>query len=157
MTSGYANGSDLLIMIGSKAIGHCTSHSISLSSETKERAVKPASTTAAGSTGLYKEKTVTGLSVSIQCEGLRYWGESEAGVGELLDAWKDGSPVTAKAFARGNDSVPYLTGSFIISSLEESAPAGDDATYSATLENSGAVTIDESKIDGGTTSGGSSM
>lgn len=31
---------------------------------------------------------------------------------------------------------------------EETAPAGDDTTYSATFDNTGVVTIDEAKVDG---------
>ena len=38
---GYVNGSDLLLYINGKAVGHCTSHTATFNSETKERAVKP--------------------------------------------------------------------------------------------------------------------
>ena len=38
---GYVNGSDLLMSIGGKACGHCTSHTATYNSETKDRAVKP--------------------------------------------------------------------------------------------------------------------
>lgn len=41
-----------------------------------------------------------------------------------------------------------MSGNFIISSLEEAAPAGDDTTYNATFDNTGVVTIDEAKVDG---------
>ena len=41
-----------------------------------------------------------------------------------------------------------MTGSFVIASLEQSAPAQDDVTYSGTLENNGEVTLDPSKITG---------
>ncbi len=40
--TGYVNGSDLLLFVGDKAIGQCTSHSATFDSETKERAGKPA-------------------------------------------------------------------------------------------------------------------
>ena len=39
--TGYVNGSDMLLYIGSKAIGHCTSHTTTFNSETKDRSVKP--------------------------------------------------------------------------------------------------------------------
>ena len=40
--TGYINGSDILLSVGGKAIGHCTTHTITFNSETKDRAVKPA-------------------------------------------------------------------------------------------------------------------
>ena len=145
---GYVNGSDLLMSIGGKACGHCTSHTATYNSETKDRAVKPASTESAANAGLFKEKTVTGLSVQVKCEGLRFYGEEENGMKELLAKWKTGATVELKGFARGSDAAPYMSGSFIISTPEEAAPAGDDTTYNATFDNSGVVTIDEAKVDG---------
>ena len=41
-----------------------------------------------------------------------------------------------------------MSGSFIVASIEEAAPAGDDATYNATFDNTGSVTIDDTKVDG---------
>ena len=145
---GYVNGSDLLMSIGGKACGHCTSHTATYNSETKDRAVKPASTESAAKAGLFKEKTVTGLSVQVKCEGLRFYGEEENGMKELLAKWKTGATVELKGFARGSDAAPYMSGNFIISTLEEAAPAGDDTTYNATFDNTGVVTIDEAKVDG---------
>ena len=145
---GYVNGSDLLMSIGGKACGHCTSHTATYNSETKDRAVNPASTESAANAGLFKEKTVTGLSVQVKCEGLRFYGEEENGMKELLAKWKTGATVELKGFARGSDAAPYMSGNFIISTLEEAAPAGDDTTYNATFDNTGVVTIDEAKVDG---------
>lgn len=150
--TGYVNGSDLLMSIGGKACGHCTSHTTTYNSETKDRAVKPVSTEAVANAGLFKEKTVTGLSVQVKCEGLRFYGETENGMKDLLAKWKTGGAVELKGFARGGDAAPYMSGNFVISSLEESAPAGDDTTYSVTFDNTGAITIDETKTDGPTAS-----
>ena len=38
---GYVNGSDLLLKVGGKAIGHCTTHTTTFNTETKDRSVKP--------------------------------------------------------------------------------------------------------------------
>ena len=145
--NGYVNGSDLLVSIGGKAAGHCTTHTPTYNTETKDRAVKPAST-ASASAGLWKEKSVTGLSVQVKVEGLRFYADQESGMKDLLAKWKVGSTVELKGFARSADASPYMSGNFILSTLEENAPAGDDTTYSATFDNSGEVTIDESKVDG---------
>lgn len=144
--TGYCNGSDMLVYVGGKAVGHCTSHTATFSSETKDRAVKPAAS-APISAGLWKGKTVTGLSISISAEGLVNYDETESGFKELLAAWKQGKPVTVKCMEREGDDAPYLEGSFVIANLERTDPAQDDATYSIQLENDGQpTTLDESAI-----------
>ena len=137
--TGYINGSDILLSVGGKAIGHCTTHTLTFNSETKERAVKPAAS-AGYSSGLWKGKGVTGLSISLSAEGLRYYGEGENGFDELSALWGAGAPITVKAFQREGDASPYLEGQFVITSLEETSPAQDDATYSISLENDGEPT-----------------
>ncbi len=134
--TGYINGSDLLLMVGEKAVGHCSSHTLTFNSETKDRSVKPVSS-AAKSSGLWKGKGVTGLSISISAEGLRFYDETENGYEQLAPLWGKGTSVTVKAFKRGGDTEPYVKGNFVIASLEESNPAQDDATYSISLENDG--------------------
>lgn len=144
--TGYCNGSDMLVYVGGNAVGHCTSHTATFNSETKDRAVKPVAS-ASISAGLWKGKTVTGLSISISAEGLVHYDETESGFKELLAAWKTGAPVTVKCMERANDNEPYLEGSFIIANLERTDPAQDDSTYSIQLENNGEpTTLDESKI-----------
>ena len=85
-TSGYVNGSDILLSVGGKAVGHCTTHTITFNSETKDRAVKPAAANGY-SAGLWKGKGVTGLSISISAEGLRFYGETENGFTEIAAKW----------------------------------------------------------------------
>ena len=155
MEQGYVNGSDLLMSIDGKACGHCTSHTTTYNSETKERAVKPAASVTARGAGLFKEKSVTGLSVQVKCEGLRFYGEEETGMTPLLAKWKVGGKVELKGFVRGSDAKPYMSGKFVVSSLEESSPAGEDTTYSATFDNTGMVDIDETAVDGNEEAGSS--
>ena len=144
--NGYCNGSDMLVYVGGKAVGHCTSHTATFNSETKDRAVKPKAS-APISSGLWKNKTVTGLSISISADGLVHYDETESGFKELLAAWKQGKPVTVKCMEREGDEQPYLEGSFVIANLERTDPAQDDATYSIQLENDGEpTTLDENAI-----------
>ncbi|HBC22314.1 MAG TPA: hypothetical protein DC009_09695 [Porphyromonadaceae bacterium] len=139
--TGYINGSDLLLKIGEKAVGHCTSHTVTFNSETKERAVKPLASKGV-SHGLWKEKGVTSLSISISAEGLRCYDETENGFDEVAPMWGKGSVVTVECYKRGATDAaaagtPYLKGKFVVTSMEESSPAQDDATYSVNLENAG--------------------
>ena len=144
--TGYCNGSDLLLYVGGKAVGSCTSHTTTFSSETKERAVKPVAS-AALSSGKWKKKGVVGLSYSISAEGLRFYDETECGFKQLFKLWKAGEPVEVKCMEREVAEKPYLVGKCVITSLEETAPAQDDATYSVNLENDGEPTsLDEEAI-----------
>lgn len=136
MTGDYINGSDLLLKVGGKAVGHCSSHTITFNSETKDRAVKPLASEAKSS-GLWKAKGVTGKSISISFEGLRFYEETENGYDEIAAKWGANSKVEVEAFHRAEDTAPYVKGMFVISSLEETSPAQDDATYSGQLENDG--------------------
>lgn len=145
--TGYINGSDLLLMVGGKAVGHCTSHTLTFNSETKDRAVKPVAS-AGKSSGLWKGKGVTGLSISISAEGLRFYGETENGHEQIAPFWGKGDSVEVQAFKRGEDTAPYLSGKFVIASLEETSPAQDDATYSVSLENDGEPDVYPGKTGG---------
>lgn len=136
METSYINGSDLLITVAGKGFGHCTSHTITYNSETKDRAVKPV-VSAPKSAGLWKGKGITGLSISISAEGLRCYEETENGQEQIIPSWGKGVSVEVEAFRRGEDTTPYLKGKFVIASMEETSPAQDDATYSISLENDG--------------------
>lgn len=139
----YCNGSNMLLYLGEDAFGHCTTHTATMNSETKDRAVKPVASKAK-TNGMWKEKGVTGLSIAISAEGLIYDGESEASYQKMLAAWKSGQPVKIKCMQRGESKKPYLAGSFIISSLERTDPAQDDSTYTINLDNNGEPdTLDE--------------
>lgn len=150
----YCNGSNMLLYLGEDAFGHCTTHTATMNSETKDRAVKPAASKAK-TNGMWKEKGVTGLSIAISAEGLIYDGETEASYQKMLAAWKSGQPVKIKCMQRGESKKPYLAGSFIISSLERTDPAQDDSTYNINLDNNGEPdTLDETAFTDGTVEAG---
>lgn len=149
----YCNGSNMLLYLGEEAFGHCTTHTATMNSETKDRAVKPAASKAK-TNGMWKEKGVTGLSIAVSAEGLIYDGETEASYGKMMAAWKSGQPVKIKCMQRGESKKPYLAGSFIISSLERTDPAQDDSTYTINLDNNGEPdTLDETAFTDGTAAG----
>ena len=146
-TGQYKNGSDLLVMMDTKAVGHCTTHTVTFSTETKSVAVKPPMSEDRSANAFFKSKRVTGLSAQVKCEGLCFYPETESGYKAILAKWKVGASVPLKLFEREGDTTPYCSGNFIITSLENTAPAGEDATYSVTFDNDGALTIDETKVD----------
>lgn len=110
-----------------------TSHTISYSGETKERVTKDTGN------GAYSEKKVTKLSVSIKCDALVSFGDN-AGYDKLLEVMKSREAVKLKyGFTAEQTGDKYEEGMFVITSIEQSSSAGDDATYSASFENTGAV------------------
>lgn len=151
--TGTINGSNLLLKVKGKAAGHCTSHTLTFTMETKDVAVKPVA--AAGiRNGKWTEKLPGKKSVSIKGEGLRVYDEMEGGFKTLLSLFDAAEPIEVEAYERGEAGTegaePYAKGDFIITSLEENAPAEDDATYSIQLDNAGAVDIAPDKLTGET-------
>lgn len=142
MSGKYINGSDLLITLDGMAPGHCTSHSISFQTETKQHAVKPP-VSAAADDGMWQESVVTGLKYSGQAEGLVYDAETEMTIAALRKAWFSHEPVELKAFARGNATKPYLVGMVVITGVDEKSPGRDDATWTLSFESAGKPTVFE--------------
>lgn len=110
-----------------------TSHTITYSAETKERVTKDTKN------GAFSEKTVTKLGVSIKSDCLVSVGDA-AGWNKLLATFKSRKPIKLKyGFADEKSGDSYEEGMFVITSLEQNSPADEDASYSATFENSGPV------------------
>lgn len=156
--NGYVNGSDLLVCIKEgtgqqvtrKAVGHCTTHTATFNTETKDVAVKPPMANGVSAKALFKKKRITGLSVQVQCSGLCFYEESEGGVKVILSKWKVGQSVELELFERpdadNGSPTPYCSGAFVITSLVNTAPAGEDATYDATFDNDGDVSVDTEQL-----------
>jgi len=110
-----------------------TSHSVSYSGETKERVTKDTSN------GAFSEKSVTKLSVTIKCDALVVF-DADCGYDQLLKIFKSRTKVKLKyGFTVEETGDSYEEGFFVITSLERTDSAEDDANYSATFENSGNV------------------
>ena len=147
METGYQHGSDMLVGIVTgentfTPLGHSKTCTITNSAETKERAVKPTLTekATADNPGMWKEKSVSGLSVSISAEGFKFYGD-EVGYDKLFELWEAGKAVKVRYALRGEEATKYREGNFIITSLEEQDPGDDDASYTISMENSGQVEL----------------
>ena len=136
----YEKGSDILLQVGSACIARCSTHNVQYNTETKERAVKaPASQ--GKQSALFTSKGVTKLTITAHGEAFRFYKATENGFEECAALWGKGQAVELKAFKRGSDSSPYLQGQFVITAMEETNPANDDATWTIDLENDGEPTI----------------
>ena len=126
------------------ALGFSTTCKISTTTETGERVTKEASA------GKWKEKFVKSFSETITAEGCVLTdGDDQTPTYDQLKAKQlAGEPIEAsynlrEGTTREGKTTGGYKGSFIITQLELDGPAGDDAKYSVTLENSGPVTAVE--------------
>ena len=107
-----------------KAQAAATNHTITYSGETKKRVTKD---------------TSNGAFSNVKSDCLVSIGDA-AGWEKLLAVFKSRKPVKLKyGFAAEEQGDSYEEGMFVITSLEQTSSATDDAQYSATFENDGAV------------------
>lgn len=139
--SGYRSGTDLIMGIVQggtfKPLGYSSGCKISDSTETGERVTKEAADSH------WKEKYVKSLSEQITAEGFVYDGVAASSIGfpDLKTLWLNKSTVKLRYKYRDQASGEGLyEGDFIITSLEQDGPAGDDEKWNVTFENSGPVT-----------------
>lgn len=135
-TQEYMSGSNVLFTVGGKGLGHSTTHTVTYSTETKKRGVKPP-VKENTKKALFSGKGVTEMSISVHGEGFRYKGEEELSLDEIRKLWGIGRSVELSCFEREGDATPYLKGKFVISKVEETSPAQDDATFTVDFENDG--------------------
>lgn len=135
-TQEYMSGSNVLFTVGGKGLVHSTTHTVTYSTETKKRGVKPP-VKEKTKKALFSGKGVTEMSISVHGEGFRYKGEEELSLDEIRKLWGIGRSVELSCFEREGDATPYLKGKFVISKVEETSPAQDDATFTVDFENDG--------------------
>ena len=135
--SKYRSGTDLILGIVDnntfKPLGYSTGCKISDSSETGERVTKEATDSD------WKEKYIKSLSESISADGFVYDSVAAASISfpDLKSLWLSKTVVKLRYKYRTDGDL--YQGDFIITSLEQDGPAGDDEKWSVTFENSGAV------------------
>jgi predicted secreted protein len=135
------DGSDLILSVSSNALGYSTGCKISTSAETGERVTKEASS------GKWKEKYVKSFSETITADGvvLVDGDDTMPTYDQLKALMLEGTAIEASYSLRDGDKRSGKTeggykGKYLITSLDADGKAGDDTTYSVTLENVGAVT-----------------
>lgn len=140
MPQSVLDGTDLILSAQGSALGFSTGCKVSTSAETGERVTKEASG------GKWKEAYIKSFSEQITADGLVLKdGTSEVPTyDQLKDAMLKGEPIDCAYNLRDGDkrtgkSAGGYTGKYLITTLDLDGQAGDDAKYSITLQNSGAV------------------
>jgi len=141
MEQSVLDGTNLILSVGGNALGFSTGCKVSTSVETGERLTKESAS------GKWKEKFVKSFSESVSADGcvLVDGTTTMPTYDQLKDLMLAGEPIEVHYSLRDGDARTGKTeggykGNFIITSLELDGQAGDDAKYSISLENSGAVT-----------------
>lgn len=145
-------GSDLMLFVEGKSIAYATSHTLTISADTKETSSKD-------SGGKWQTSEVGVLSWTCSSENL--CADSEAGVSfdKLFEYMTARKPITGVFALEGNstnledgklDEVPTsgwtakagdgYTGKMIITNLEKNAPNGENATIKVDFTGVGALT-----------------
>ena len=137
----YRSGTDLILGIVQEVnkvptffpLGYSTGCKISDKTEVGERMTKETADSN------WKEKYVKSLAETITADGFVYDGVAASSIGfpDLKDLWINKSTVTLRYKYR--DGEDLYQGDFIITTLDQDGPAGDDEKWSVTFENKGPV------------------
>lgn len=145
-------GSDMMLFVGGKSIGFATSHSLSISADTKETSSKD-------SGGKWQTSEVGVLSWTASSENLCADAVEGIGYDDLFGMMIARKPITGVFALEGSstnlaegklDAVKTggwkakandgYTGQMIITSLEKNAPNGENATFTVQFTGVGALT-----------------
>ena len=122
----FEQGNDIRLSIGEILIGGQQGCSLNKETETTDSTTKDS--------GVWKESEATGLSWSIDCNGLIV--VDDEGLEALEDAWENMQQVDVKY----GSATRFKTGKAIIKSLSENSPNKEKSTYSVSLEGVGPLT-----------------
>lgn len=128
------NGSSIMLFLDGKPTLVAKSHKIAYKSSTESVVTKDIESS------LYGQKVVKQIDVTISVDAF-VAAKNDSGVvaddlvAELLKA----KEVTCR-YGKKDKTGKYMEGKFIIDSVDITSQAGERATYSATLSNSGAIT-----------------
>lgn len=138
--TGVIEGKDLMLYVNTAATdtnptytpqAHATSHKVSFNAETKDRKTKDS--------GKWSEKVISSKAVSISAEALQSY-DGTLNKDKLIELWMAENPVLLKySYKTEATGDVYYEGKFLITSVEDSSPSGEDATYSVNFESTGPV------------------
>ena len=122
-------GNNVRVSVGEQLIGGQQNCTLTMESETGDVTTKDS--------GMWSESEVTGLSWSVECDGLIT--VDDAAVQALEEAWRGGQTVTIKYGTADN----FKTGTAIIESLEQNDNMKERSTYSVSFIGVGELTDGE--------------
>lgn len=132
-TTEIVNGSSIMLFIGDKPTLVAKSHKISYKSSTESVVTKDVESS------LYAQKMVKQIDVTISVEAFVAVPDNGGIVAEdLVSELLKAKEVTCR-YGKKDKTGKYQEGKFIIDSIDITSQAGERATYSATLSNTGPI------------------
>ena len=130
----YINGSDIVLAVGDKVM---------LGAKTHMRQIKTTTTDVTDKDiedSLYDKKVVKKVEITITCDGFCKTGDTS--LEEIEAAITQGKTVKLRyGYKQGkNGGKSFTEGDFVVSSFDQTDPASDNSTYSATFVNDGKPT-----------------
>lgn len=130
----YVNGSDIVLAVGDKVM---------LGANTHKRQIKTTTTVVTDKDvedSLYERKVVKKVEITITCDGFCKTGDTS--LEDVEAAITQGKTVKLRyGYKQGkNGGKSFTEGDFIVSSFDQTDPASDNSTYSATFVNDGKPT-----------------
>ena len=133
VTTEIVNGSSIMLFLDGKPTLVAKSHKISYKSSTESVITKDIESS------LYAQKMVKQIDVTISIDAFVAVPNSGGVVAEdLVSALLKAKEMTCK-YGKKDKTGKYQEGKFIIDSIDITSQAGERATYSATLSNSGPI------------------
>lgn len=127
------NGSTIMLFVGGKPTLVAKSHKISYRSSTESVITKDVDSS------LYAQKMVKQIDVTISVDAFVAVPNNSGIVAEdLVSELLKAKEVTCK-YGKKDKTGKYQEGKFIIDSIDITSQAGERATYSATLSNTGPI------------------
>ena len=133
VTTEIVNGSSIMLFIGDKPTLVAKSHKISYKSSTESVVTKDVESS------LYAQKMVKQIDVTISVDAFVAVSNNSGIVAEdLVSELLKAKEVTCR-YGKNDKTGKYQEGKFIIDSIDITSQAGERATYSATLSNTGPI------------------
>lgn len=137
--TGIQVGKDIMLFVEDggafKPTAAATSHKISFKAESKGNKRVTKDTNASR----WDYKQITGMSCSISISALYDATPDKVGYSMMKRVAKAGDPIKVK-YGYSDQTGEYEEGLFVITSIDQDAPADGDASWSATLESTGEIT-----------------
>lgn len=144
-------GGDLMLFVNGKSIGYATSHTLSISVDTKETSTKD-------SGGKWQTSEAGVISWTASSENLVSNDQQGVGYNDLVNYMINRTTVSGVFALEGDSNLPTtkldnvptggwnpkntykLSGDMIITSVELNAPNGENATFTVQFTGTGALT-----------------
>ena len=129
-TTGIINGTSILVYVGSTALMHSTSGTLTLNMDTRDATTKES--------GGWKDILEAGRNWTMEAEGLYALDSSNKDWQDLFSSMNARTTVSLE-FKTSDAADTYYSGTAYITSISQEAPTEDNVSYSVSFEGTGTL------------------